>query len=237
MSDEQNPGGSTPSPEASSSAPAAQTPDVASIVNAAVTSHLKRFTEKQLPSLFESALKPIHERLQAPAPVKDASDSKKNPEYAALEQKLAEFERKANESAARAAAAEKKQREDRAYGELRNNLQGKVNPDFLDMVSAHLFQVQRAVDFEDDGSPVFAMSRKTPYGDEDLRLPIKDGVEQWLKSEAAKPFIPAPGSSGATSKPKGVGGSINPQFDPEKATTEEKIRHAMAVAAAYENKL
>lgn len=234
MSDEQNPGGSNPAPE-QSSAPAAQTPDVAAIVNAAVTSHLKRFTEKQLPSLFESALKPLHEKLQAPqAPAKE--DSKKSPEYAALEQKLAELQRQNAEAASRVAAAEKKQREDRAFGELKSTLQGKVNPDFLDVVSSHLFQVQRVVDFEEDGTPVFAMKRKTAYGDEDLRLPIRDGVEQWLKSDAAKPFIPAPGTSSATPKPKAASASHNTAFDPETATPEERIQHAMSLVAAYQNK-
>lgn len=211
------------------------TPDFGAIANAAAASHIKRF-EKQLPTFLESALKPYLDKLTAAAPAKEIPEAKKSPEYAALEQKLAELEKRNTESSARAQAAERKQREDRAYGELRNNLQGKVNPDFLDMVSSHLFQVQRAIDFEEDGTPVFATTRKTLYGDEDLRLPIKEGVDQWLRSDAAKPFIPAPGSSGASGKPKGSSGvQLNSQFDPDKASAEEKIMHAMAVAETYQN--
>lgn len=230
-------GGSTPAPDTNGTTPAKDAPpDVAAMVNQAVTNHLKRFAEKQLPGLFESALKPIHEKLSAaPAITPPVADTKKSPEYAALEQKLAEFEKRSQADSARAAAAEKKQREDRAFSDLRTQLTGKVLPDFLDVVSSHLFQVQKVVEFEEDGTPIFATMRKSPYGDEELRLPIKDGVEAWLKSDAARPYLPAPGTSGASPKPKGAPASFNPQFDPSKATDEEKIMHAMAVTQAIES--
>lgn len=235
-------GGSTPAPDTNSTTtpatpPAA--PDMAAMVNAAVSNHMKRFTEKQLPSLFESALKPIHDKLSATPATPAVPDTKKSPEYAALEQKLAEFEKRSAADSARAQAAERKQREDRAFSDLRTQLTGKVLPDFLDVVSSHLFQVQGVVKFEEDGTAVFATTRKSPYGDEDIRLPIKEGVEAWLKSDAARPYLPAPGSSGASPHPanKGTQGHFfNPQFDPSKATDEEKIMHSMAQVAAIEGR-
>lgn len=219
-------------------AASSETPDVATLVNAAITGHMKRFTEKTLPGLFESALKPIHEKFSAaPAPPATTVDPKKNPEYAALEQKMNDWEKKANESAQRAVAAESKQREDRAFNEVRANLSGKVLPEFQAIVAAHLFQVQRAVEYEEDGTPVFTMNRKTQFGDEPVRLPIKDGIEAWLKSDDAKPFIGAPGTSGASQKPR-QGLSVSHQsapFDASKATDEEKVVHAMATVAAIQN--
>ncbi len=219
---------------------APQTPDFGAIANQAATAQLKRFAEKQLPTVLEGFMKPYLEKLEklSVAPQQsDPKESKKSPEFAALEQKLAEVEKRAAEADSRRASAEKKQREDRAFSELKGALSGKVLPEFLDMVSSHLFQVQRVVDTNDEGESVFNFTKKSQYGDEELRLPIKDGVEQWLRSESAKPFVPAPGTSGASQKPRGnTAPSINPQFDPAKASAEEKILHAMATSALHENK-
>lgn len=229
-----------PPAPAPSTAATSESADVATLVNAAITGHMKRFTEKTLPGLFESALKPIHDKFSASAPVAPTTtvDPKKNPEYAALEQKMNDWEKKANESAQRAVAAENKQREDRAFNEVRASLSGKVLPEFQAIVASHLFQVQRAVEFEEDGTPVFTMNRKTQFGDEPVRLPIKDGIEAWLKSDDAKAFIGAPGTSGATQKPR-QGLSVSQQgapFDPSKATDEEKVLNAMATVAAIQNR-
>lgn len=232
-------GNSQTAPDTATQPAPAAAPDVNAIVNQAITGHMKRFIEKQLPGMFESALKPIHERFAA-APAQAVAnaqaDSKKTPEYAALEQKLHEIEKRATANADRASAAEKKQREDRAFSELRQGLTGKILPDFQDMVASHLFQVQKALDFEEDGTPVFTMRQKTAYGDEDLRLPIKDGIDAWLKSDAAKPFIAPPGSSSASPKPRSTGPTFTntQQFDPKTASDEEKILNAMEIARAIE---
>src|SRR6185369_3072022 len=67
--------------------------EIAAIVNAAVSSHLKRSLSKEITAALEGALKPIKERLDAPQPEPQADKTASkgpSPEVAALEKKLSD---------------------------------------------------------------------------------------------------------------------------------------------------
>lgn len=207
------------------------------MVNAAVSAHIKRFTEKQLPALLAEALKPINEKLAAPPPPPEGDDakakksSKQDPEVLAMAKQIEDMKRALEEKEQRAAAAEKKARDERAYTELRASLEGKVRPELLDVVAENLFYVKKSVDFDDAGNPLFKSSR-SPYAGaepEEVRLPLRVGVEDFLKSDGAKAFLPAP-SAGAGAAPLPKRGSTPPSggtdFTKPATSDAEKARRA-----------
>ena len=218
--------------------------EVGNIVNSAVTNHLKR----HLGSAIEAAIKPLAEKLSAPppAPPADVEDkkSKKNqdPEFLALQKQIESLTKGIAEEKERSAAAEKKARDERAFGDLRASLEGKVRPELLDMLAKHLFFVDKQVDFGDDGSALFKSTRSLYPGaePEEYRLPLKAGVEEFLKSEAAKPFLPAPSTSGAAPLPKRPGQVQNPgntDFSKPATSDDEKIRRSLERERMAQEKL
>lgn len=208
---------------------------IGNIVNAAVTNHLKRFTENQLPKMLEASLKPIADKLSAPASTPDPEEkgkSKVDPQVAALSKQLEDMQKAMAAEREGRIAAEKKQREDRAFSDLKASLAPKVRPELLDMLANHLFKVEGRVEFEEDGSAVFKYERNNYGMKEEVRLPIKDGVDAYLNSDAAKPFIPAPGTSQTTPVRKSQTISLlnSPTpFDPAKASDEDKLKYAREI--------
>jgi len=212
-------------------------------LNSVVTAHLKRFTEKQLPAMFEAALKPLHEKLAAPPAhveeeTKSKSKDKQSPEMAALLAQVEDMKAKMTAAETARATAEQKQRDDGARGALKDALAQHVRPELLNILTDHLFHQKKVVEFDDDGSPLFR-SKKTDVfgGEEDVRMPLKAGIEQFLKTDEAKPFIPAPGSAQSSPMKKpAVTGGRQTAFDPATASTAEKIRQAMEITARAEAK-
>lgn len=203
-------------------------------LNAAVTSHMKRL-EKQFAGALEAALKPVNEKLAAPpAAVTPPAETVKSPEYLALQKQLEEMKQAVTREAEARAAAERKHREDRAYSDLRSQLEGKVRPELRDMVAAHLFKVENRIDFEEDGTPVFKAKQKTFGGvEEDVRYTLKDGVDTYLKSEEAKAFLPAPATASSSPLPKRTVQPGRSGFDPSAVGRNdfEKIQMAEAMEA------
>lgn len=226
-------GSQNPSPAAAPS-PEEQ---IGNMVNAAVSSHIKRFTEKQLPALLEAAMKPLTEKLAAPPPPPAGDDaepgkkkSKQDPETLALAKQLEDLKKELVDRDAKVAAAEKQAREDRAYHDLRGSLETKVRPELLDVVSKYLMQVEQRVVFDERGTPLFK-SQRVPYAGgepEDVNLPLRAGVDEFLKSEAAKPFLPAPTSSGAAPLPKRGQQAPAGQFDFSKPAGSDAEKAARA---------
>lgn len=180
--------------------------EIGNIVNSALTARLPRM----LAPALEAALKPLTDKLNAappasPPPADDEDGKKKgkqSPELLAMAQQLEELKKGIVDRDAKVEAAEKKAREERSYNELRGSLEGKVRPELLDMVAKHLFVVEGRVETDETGTPLFK-STKVPYtgaDPEDVRLPLRAGVEDFLKSDAAKHFLPAP-TAGAGSSP------------------------------------
>lgn len=207
---------------------------IGNMVNAAVAAHLRRFTEKTLPGILEGALKPITEKLSAPPPVADEGDKKKgkqqDPELLAMAKRLEDMQKAMEAEQAKAAAAEKAARDQKAYGDLRGALDGKVRPELVDFVAKHLMHVEGRLDFDESGAPLFKATRAPFAGadPEEIRLPLRAGIEDYLKSEAAKPFLPAPSGAGATQLPKRAGAAQPTGADFSKPATSDadKIRRA-----------
>lgn len=217
--------------------------DVANIANSAITAQLKRFMEKTLPGLFEAQLKPLTEKLAAPPPSPDGEGSgsgkkgKQDPEMLAMAQKVADMEKALQAERDRVVAAERKSRDDKAYADLRAALQDKIRPEFVDIVAENLFHVKKVVDFDDSGNPLFKTKRAPLYAGaeaEETLLPLRDGVSEFLKSEAAKPYLPPP-SPGASSTPlpkRGASPAPNTNFSKPATTEAEKVRRAAEMERA-----
>lgn len=210
--------------------------EVGQIVNAALTNRLP----KMLTPALEAAFKPFSDKLAAlqnPAPPSDEgeADGKKKkpatPEVLAMAKQIEDMQKALKEKDDRAAAAEKKNREQKAYADLRSSLEGKVRPELLDLVANNLFHVERRVETDESGNTLFRSTRPTYAGGdpEDIQLPIKSGVEDFLKSEGAKAYLPAP-STGAGSQPLPKLGyrpnSGGPDFTKPAVNDVDKVRRA-----------
>ncbi len=212
------------------------TPDLGTVANAAAKSHITRFSEKVLPGLIAAAMKPLMDEIASlKTPKADSDDKTKrkdDPATAALQAQLEDFKSKFTQAEAGRAAAEKKSRDDSARAALKDALAPHVRPELLGILTDNLYVMKGVVDFDDDGTPLFKTKRKDDWGDsEDVRMPLKDGVAQYLKTDEAKAFLPAPGTSSAAPKSKTQGrGPVGP-IDLEKADDNQKIRYALEMAA------
>jgi hypothetical protein len=208
---------------------------VAQIVNQAVTAQLKRSLKGELEGLTKTITESVATQIKASTPEPKTDDSqggKPDPKYSALEQKFAQMEANYKAAQERAEAAEKKRREDRAFTDLRTKLAEHVRPDMVDVVAENLFYAKKRVTFDEDGNPLFVARRAPAPGmsEEDMPLPLADGIASFLKSKEAEPFLPAPGgkSTGnkASAKPPQFGSQQLPNYDKPATTDEEKTRRA-----------
>lgn len=196
--------------------------EVGNVVNAALTARLP----KMLAPALEAALKPITDKLNAaPPPPKeeDEGDKKKkaaSPELLAMAKKVEDMEKALQSEKEARDAAEKKTREERSYTALRGSLEGKVRPEFLDIMAKHLFVVEGRVETDENGNTLFKSTR-IPYtgaDPEEVKLPLGAGVEEFLKSDTAKAFLPAP-NSGAGANPLPKRGTPTNQGGPDFSKT------------------
>lgn len=221
--------------------------DIGNLVNAAVTNHLKRFAEKTLPTILEASLKPHLEKITAaPTPPpgdegeqapKGSKKDKKDPELLALQDQFkAVQEQLAAEKTARE-AVEKKARDDKAYSELRSSLEGKVRPELVDLVASHLFHVEKRVAFAEDGSVLFRAKQPLYQGStemEDVELPLRAGIDGYLKGDNAKAYLPAPSQGAEAPKlPKKPiqGQPVNGAAGRSLKTPEDKVAAAAEAEA------
>ena len=217
--------------------------DVNETVNKAVTAQLKR-EMKKFEDSFKAALQEQFAALtkqstQQPSSKEDPKPSEKmSPEMAAMQTRLDDMRKQLDLQQSRAESAEKKAREDRAFNDLRSALSPHVRPDMLDLAARDLFISQRRVEFDADGTPLFKTKRSIGpgLGDEEVQLPLSDGVAQFLKSKEAAPFLPAPGGQSnpnsrggtrmPTDRPTGLHPNGLPKYDKPASTPEEKVRRA-----------
>lgn len=106
----------------------------------------------------------------------------------------AEFKRKAEES-------EQKSRKTEEINSLTQLLSGAVKPTLLDMTVGHLHASNITRD-PDTGTILWKV------GDNEY-LPLKDGVEAWKKTEAAKELAPPRDAKGAGDKGGGAAGKTS----------------------------
>jgi len=227
---------------ASASAQAEADKRVADIVNAAVTSHLKRSEKSQaefFSKLLEEKLKTL---VPPPAEEKEkaaSSHGKPSPEMAAMQQKLDDLAKLTNEANERATKAEEKRREEHTYGTVRSLLKD-VRPELQEVAARDLFYSQKRITYDEQGKALFKGRRIPAPGmaEEEVDLPLQDGISQWLKSKEAAPFLPAPNSgvthrlgsrAPAADAPTGSHRGANglPTWDKEASTDEEKALRSM----------
>lgn len=210
--------------------------EIGNIVNAAVTSHLKR----SLAGAIDTALKPVVERLSAapqPPPPEDDGKGKKgkqDPEMAAMAKRLEDMEKALSAEKEATAAAQRQSRDERAYSELMTALDGKVRPEFREMIAKNLFHLEKRIEVDETGRALFKTTKVPAWGGdpEEQSLPLVDGIADYLRTDAAKVFLPAPNSgSGASPLPvkRTPGPTSPPRVDLSKpaATDKEKVQRAM----------
>jgi hypothetical protein len=218
------------------------------MVNAAVKQHVARFIKNEFPALIGDALKPVLEQVaaaQAAPPAEEVAPkgkAKQDPEYLALQKSFEDLKTSLATSEKARVDAENKAREERAYGDLRSGLEGKVRPELLDVVAKYLFVAEKRVEFGEDGAPLFKTQR-TPFAGadpEDVRLPLRAGIDEFMKSEAAKPFLPAPGTAGAGPLPKSRNAApprVGPDFSQPAGSDAEKASRAFERERMVQEKL
>jgi len=220
MSDEME-GGEQPS-----QAPKYLTQDeVAGIVNSAVTSQLKRSMSKSIESALEAALKPIREKLEAAptqAPPAQSQGSSESPEVLALKRQHAELLEKVEKAEQARVQAEQRARDDRAYQELRAIVGKSVRPELADMLAKNMFFADKVVEFDESGKPLMRVKRKSPiYGETEDALPLADGVAEFLKSDEAKVFLPAPQGSESQKLPRSNASATRGSLDDPNLTPQQ----------------
>ncbi len=230
--EQETPGGDKSNPEA----PKYVTQDeIAAMVTGAVKRQMKPFIDgfesfkTDFPNVLSEALK-----AHKPEPAPEAPEGKKaDPEVAALKQKLAELEKLNTAERTKREAAEERARLDSGKSALKSALQSQVRPEMVDVVTDLLFDARKRVTFDDNGRPLFSIKQ----ADEDVPMPLTDGLGHWLKSDEAKHFLPAPNADPPQlrgqrpeARPKPFQA---PQYDSPARTDEEKARRAMEREQAF----
>jgi hypothetical protein len=184
--------------------------DVGRIVNAAVTSQLKR----ALPTAISEAIGAINfgEQIEGavkkliPQPPADNGDGKggKGQPTSDIESKLQkqletiatelENEKKARQAAEQAREeAETQRKRDAALSAFRSGVAPKVKPELQDVFVEHFGS--RRLKIDKDGNPLLTV-RRAPYKgapEEDADLPLGEALPLFLASKDVQPFLPAPG--------------------------------------------
>ena len=207
------------------------------IVNRAITGHMKRFSTS-----FE---KSIGEKLAALAGSQGAKpkteggaeqqpgENNADPKYRALQDELARLKTQADEDRNERQRVEKKAKRQEARQSLRNELErGGVRPEMLDIAVGHLAKATKSLKIDPEtGKPVLKVARvrvKNGSVEEQLFDDLSAGVRDFLKSDQAKVFLPAPNAKNAhgqgTSMTSGKGGQ---RYDKPAASDEEAVNRTL----------
>jgi hypothetical protein len=154
---------------------------------------------------------------------------KPDPAMTAMSQKVNLLETRLKESETKREEAETRAKLDSAKSSLRNALQAHVRPEALDMATDLLFDARKRVSLDDSGRTLFSIRQAAYPGmtEEDMQLPLADGIAQWLKSDEAKLLLPAPGGGhkSGSGPQKGQPSGQNPtgsRFAPGQKPTYDK---------------
>lgn len=191
--------------------PKALSSAIAPVVNAAVTNHLKRTGSQQGQQAQQG------EQAQQ-GQQQSAADSRALQELAALKEQL-ESERKARAESERRAVV------DGAKRSMIEALAAKGITGAKARAIVADFQASGSFRLGEDGTPSLVVSRARTKGGKPAPLEysdLADGIADWVQSDEAKEFLPAP--SGSVQPPAGRGGArlrageTLPKFD---LTTED----------------
>jgi hypothetical protein len=165
-------------------------------------------------------------------PEQKPGEKKADPEVAALKAKLEEVTAKLTTEAAERQKAVEATKNEKALAALKTALGPLVRPEALEIAASHLFVAQKRITTDEQGNPLIKV-RKAAYAggaEEDVELPLADGIQHWMKSSEGKFFAPAPGGGGADPKGGGAarrvatGNDGMPTYDKPATTDAEKIR-------------
>jgi hypothetical protein len=173
-------------------------------------------------------------------PKKPASDdppdpkAKPDPKISSLEGQLAEMKETLRKQSEATQAAENRARDERGFNQLKTALAEHVRPEALEIAARDLFLAQKRVSFDEQGSPLLTVKRAPFAGqaEEDVALPLGDGVAHWLKTSEAKLFLPAPGGGDPKLMQRGpraghrAGPDGMPVYEQPATTDAERVRRA-----------
>lgn len=214
---------------------------VAEIVNAAITSHMKRQPDvsKVVAQALDEFKKSLPTALAEETPSGKGGKTESNAQMAALQAKLDEMSKAVTSANDARLAAEKQQRQDRAFSEVKSALAGKVRPEAINDV-ADLLQARGRIELDENGTPFLKVKRAPAPGlqEEDTLMPLTDGIDAYLKKDGAI-FVPAPNGSQPVVQPRGsrmptttIPKGAIPKYEGEATTDAEKIQRAMDMEVA-----
>jgi hypothetical protein len=162
-------------------------------------------------------------------------DTKPDPKVAALEETVKALKTQLQTEGEERKKAEETARNEKTFTSLVSELTPHVRPEALDLAARDLFVGQKRVTFDEQGNALFTVRRASYVGgpEEDVAMPLKEGVAHWAKSNEGKFFAPAPSAGGDKKGPPGpgarrveVGGDGLPKYTTPATTDAEKIRRA-----------
>jgi hypothetical protein len=202
-------------------------------INGALTAREKRFNEslaKTLPEAIKAVLTPTLEEFKKTlAPGGEDPPGKKNeqgtapkpdPELIKLRERFEASEKRSADAEARAKAVEDKARKDAARAEIITALDAKgIKGERAKALVSHM-EASGSLRFTDDGKPELTVKRSRSKGGtaEELAFDLAAGIEDWTKTDAAKEWLPAPG----TQNPANARGTQNANGVRRAAQTYEK---------------
>lgn len=232
--------------------------EISEMVTGAVRSHTKREVQTALKSAFEelkldemiaTAVQSIKPPEAPDIKPEGEGSTKPDPRLVALEERAAALETKYQAELKAREAAEQKSRDESSRAALRSAL----GPAFeshpngsqvVDTVSQLLFDAQKRVKYDNDGRPTFTFRKSPGHGlePEDMEFSIGDGVQQWLKSDDAKIFLPPPpaqSGQGGHAPPRQVTRQANgmPHYEGPARNDDERAARASEKENALRSRL
>ena len=178
---------------------------VGAALNPAISSHLKRQQSAMDKAIADGVARALAASRPAEAAPSDApahgAPAKPDPMLVKLREELDTFKRRTEEAESRSRATEERDRTERTHGDLRTLLtKANVRPELLD--AAHTVLATRALKFDEDGNATLEIKRARAKGasPEAVAFDLETGVRDWLASDEARPFLPAPGSAAPSAR-------------------------------------
>jgi len=205
------------------------------LVNSAVSSQLKRALGSLDKTIAEAVAKAVGSAAPAPQAAPQSGSApvpSVDPALAKLREELDAHKRELEAERRRVRETEERSRAERTDASLREALRKAVRPELID--GAFYALKATSLRFDEDGTPKLAISRRRERDRpaEEVAFSIEDGVSDWLKSEAAKAYLPPPVAppaqkthSSIVVRPIGADGR------PRAMSREEAIDAALAAAS------
>jgi hypothetical protein len=225
-------------------------------LNSAITGHIKRLKVPDTASIEKAVSDAVAKALAAAAPARQAdttapgqaaqgqavaatqgaADVRPDPKIKLLEEQIEKLRQERQQDQERVRATEEKARKDAARATLREALEAKGIKGARARAVISDFELSGALRFTDEGKPelVVARSRAKGADPEEIAWDLRRGVEDWVKGEDAKDFLPppsAPTGPGARGVPLSgtIRRGVTPPTDlPENASLETLIDRAVA---------